>query len=245
VLRFSLKGAIATCLFVSAAYIPFFFSPWTTTFTGNVDRVLHLVFSGIVMLFAGLLTKRERRNRTQTERDCYLADIGQVATVIVHDLKNPLIFIQGFARRIQEGKGDPKLAAATIKESAQTMQRIVTDVLDFAKPMQLDLRERDIRDTIRRAGESCRAKAEESGIALVVNLPVYRLEAPTFGGVHRRLTAFLRFIDNSQYDSCVFAVYLNEPIAKLLRASSATLPLTRKLNVHKGTPHSLDCLRLA
>jgi len=171
VLRFGLRGAIVTWLFVSAAYLPFFFSPWTTNFPGYVDRGLHLVLSGVVAVVVGLLAERERRTRRQSERERYLAGIGRVATVIVHDLKNPLVSILGFARRISEGKGNSIQAAQTITESAQTMQRIVNEVLDFAKPMQLDLAEGEIGETIQRAVEACRIKAGERGVTLTVKLP--------------------------------------------------------------------------
>jgi len=171
VLRFGLRGAFMTWLFVSAAYLPFFYAPWTTSFAGYVDRILHLVLSGVVAAVVGLLTERERRNRRQVERERYLAGIGRVATVIVHDLKNPLISILGFARRICEGKGDIPQAAQTIIESAQTMQRIVNEVLDFAKPLQLDLKESDIGGTVNRAVAACRAKSMERGASLTANLP--------------------------------------------------------------------------
>ena len=171
VLRFGLRGAIVTWLFVSAAYLPFFFAPWTTSFPGYVDRGLHLVLSGVVAVVVGLLAERERRTRSQSERERYLTGIGRVATVIVHDLKNPLVSILGFARRISEGKGNSIQAAQTITESAQTMQRIVNEVLDFAKPMQLDLKDGDIGETIQRAVEACRTKAGERGVSLTVKLP--------------------------------------------------------------------------
>lgn len=171
VLRFGLRGAVVTWLFVSAAYLPFFFAPWTTGFPGYLDRGLHLFLSGVVAVVVGLLAERERRTRSQSERERYLAGIGRVATVIVHDLKNPLISIIGFARRISEGKGNIPQAAQTITESAQIMQRIVNEVLDFAKPMQLDLKEGDIGETIHRAVEACRTKAGERGVSLTVSLP--------------------------------------------------------------------------
>ena len=171
VLRFGLLGSIGTWLFVSAAYLPFFFAPWTTSFPGYVDRGLHLVLSGVVAVVVGLLAERERRTRGQSERERYLAGLGRVATVIVHDLKNPLVSILGFARRISEGKGNIPQAAQAISESAQTMQRIVNEVLDFAKPMQLDLREGDIGETIGRAVEACRTKAGQRGVSLTVKLP--------------------------------------------------------------------------
>lgn len=171
VLRFGLAGAIITWLFVSAAYLPFFFAPWTTSFPEYVDRSLHLVLTGVVAAVVILLAERERRNRGQRERERYLAGLGRVATVIVHDLKNPLVSILGFARRISDGKGDSVQAAQTITESAQTMQRIVNEVLDFAKPMQLDLRKCDVGETVFRAVDICRTKADSRGVTLTVNVP--------------------------------------------------------------------------
>lgn len=171
VLRFGQRGAIFTWLFVSTAYLPFFFAPWTTSSTGYVDRALHLILSGVITVVVGMLVERERCNRTQTERERYLASIGRVATVIVHDLKNPLISILGFARRISEGKGSSLQAAQTIMESAQTMQQIVNKVLDFAKPMQLDLRDCNIVETISCAVEACRTKAVEVGVHLSIHFP--------------------------------------------------------------------------
>lgn len=171
VLRFGPTGAIVTWLFVSSAYLPFFFGPWSTTFPELMDRVLHLVFTGVFASVACFLAWRERKKRTQAEQDRYLAGIGQVATVIVHDLKNPLVSILGFARRLREGKGDVTLGARTIEASALNMQRIINSVLDFAKPLQLDLNDVDIRDVIRLACESCRTKAESKSVTLATHLP--------------------------------------------------------------------------
>ncbi len=171
VLRFGLTGAIVTWLFVSAAYLPFFFGPWSTSLPELMDRVLHLVFTGVFASVACFLAGRERIKLRQAEQERYLAGIGQVATVIVHDLKNPLVSILGFARRLREEKGDVTLGARTIEDSALNMQRIVNSVLDFAKPLQLDLKDVDIRDVIRLACESCRTKADSKSVALTTQLP--------------------------------------------------------------------------
>ena len=195
VLRFGPCGAIVTWLFVSAAYTPFFFAPWTTNSTGYVDRGLHLVLTGVIAVVVGLLVERERRNSAQVERERYLAGIGRVATVIVHDLKNPLISIMGFARRISEGKGNNVQASRTIMESAQTMQKIVNNVLDFAKPMQLDVKECNIMETISNAVEACRTKALERGISLTTNSPAEPITARIDGFYIKR--ALINLIDNA------------------------------------------------
>lgn len=171
VLRFGLKGAVVTYLYVSLAYIPFFFGEWAPTVPQQVDRVLHLIISGLVALAVGLLVERERIKHRQAVQERYFSGIGQAATVIVHDLKNPLISIQGFAKRLLEGKGDTLLAVRTIFEAAQTMQKIVNDVLEFARPLRLNCEALDVRQSIQQACESCRTKADVNGVSLVVNLP--------------------------------------------------------------------------
>lgn len=90
---------------------------------------LHLGSSGLFAVLAGFLVDRERERKRKMERERHLARIGHAA--IVHDLKNPLIVISGFAKRIRDGKGDAADAVQTIIESAEKMQKIVFDVLDL------------------------------------------------------------------------------------------------------------------
>src|SRR4030042_3102592 len=161
---FGLKGALLTYFFVSILYLPFLFGQWAMTVLSLIDRILHLFFTGIFVLVAGFLIYRERRRAHQFEKDRYLTGLGQVAATIVHDLKNPLISILGFAKRIREGKGDINTAAQVIEDSAQNMQRIVDGVLDFARPIRLELKEEDIHRVGQRACDSCKMEAEEGKV---------------------------------------------------------------------------------
>jgi two-component system sensor kinase FixL len=170
-LFFGLKGALLIYLFASLSYLPFFFGGWTATFLDLIDRLLHLLFTGMFAFFAGFLVDRERKRQRELYKERYLASIGQVATTIVHDLKNPLITILGFARRIHEGKGNTDSNAEAITDSAQQMQRIVNDVLDFSKPVKLELKEENLNNVIKKVSDSCRTKAEEKGVPLIIDIP--------------------------------------------------------------------------
>jgi signal transduction histidine kinase len=166
-----LKGSLLIYLFASLSYLPFFFGDWAVTFFDLIDRWLHLLFTGMFAFLVGLLVDRERKRQKELEKERYLASIGQVATTIVHDLKNPLITILGFARRIREAKGNTESNAETITDSAQQMQRIVNDVLDFSKPIKLALKEEDLGNVIKQVSASCRTKAEERGVPLFIDTP--------------------------------------------------------------------------
>jgi signal transduction histidine kinase len=159
-----------TYVLVSLLYLPFFFGNWTTSVLGVADRVLHLVLSGIFTLTAGFLLDLERKRKQQVEKEKYLAGVGQAATTIVHDLKIPLIVILGFGRRIQAGKGNIDAAVQVIMDSARSMERIVNDVLDFTRPIRLELKEEDVRTIIRRVYDFCTIKAEEKGVSLSLEL---------------------------------------------------------------------------
>ncbi len=202
-LHLGLKGSIVTWLFVSAAYLPFFFGTWTANFPELLGRILHLVFTGVFASFTYYIAERDRKKHRQAEQDRYLSEIGQIATVIVHDLKNPLVSILGFARRIREGKGDSTQGAQTIEDSALNMQKIVNSVLDFSKPLQLDLIDVDIRDTIRKATESCQTKADKQRVTLKLQLPSASITTAIDSFYIER--ALVNLIDNavdaSPYDS--------------------------------------------
>ena len=104
-------------MFVSLFYLPFFFGDGTNSALGLADRVLHLVFSAVFTFTIAFFVHRERKRRQDAEREKYLAGIGQAATAIVHDLKNPFIAILGLGHRIQEGKVNTDAAVQVIMNS--------------------------------------------------------------------------------------------------------------------------------
>jgi two-component system, NtrC family, sensor histidine kinase HydH len=192
---FGLKGALLMYVLVSLLYAPFFFGDWMISALGLADRVLHLVFSGIFAFTAGFFIDHERRKRQQAERERYLMSIGQAATTIVHDLKNPLITILGFGQRIHEGKGNVDAAIRVIMDSARSMERIVNDVLDFARPIKLELKEEDARAIIRRVYGLCVEKAEEKSILLSLELPIEPVLFMVDG--EQMLRALINLINNA------------------------------------------------
>ena len=160
-LAFGLKGTLIVFLCVFVFELPFVIEGWTGAFASEVSRLLHLILQGLFAIFAGYLADREMKTREQTEKARDLARIGEVATAIVHDLKNPIITILGFSKRIKEKKGNADEAIEIVIGSALTMQKIVQGVLDFSKPLQLTLRQEDIREVIAKACQFCEAKAGE------------------------------------------------------------------------------------
>ncbi|HEY9245978.1 MAG TPA: HAMP domain-containing sensor histidine kinase [Candidatus Methanoperedens sp.] len=170
-IAFGLRGAVLIYLYVFVFELPFVIEGWTGAFASEVSRLFHLGLQGLFTIFAGYLVDRERKTREQAEKEKDLARIGQVATAIVHDLKNPIITILGFSKRIKDKKGNADEAIDVVVDSALTMQKIVRGVLDFSKPLQLTLKREDIREAIAKAYRFCEAKAGGENVNLVTSLP--------------------------------------------------------------------------
>jgi two-component system sensor histidine kinase HydH len=170
-LTYGLAGALLSYLLIFCLYLPYVIMTWPGSLFSETNRLLPLLLQGLFAVMAGYLVDRDRKHRALLERERYLAGVGRIATVIVHDLKNPLIAIEGFARRIKEGRGKTDTAVQMILNSADQMQMIVTSVLDFSRPLQLDIRQIDLRDIVKHAGESCRIKAEQRKVILTIDLP--------------------------------------------------------------------------
>lgn len=194
-LRFGLTGSLMTWSFASILYLPFLGSHWTVTILDMIDRILHITLSFVFAFLAGYLSDRSKRLREQAELDSSLKKIGQAASAIVHDLRNPLITILGFSRRIHEGKGDATQAAQMISKSAKNMEKIVNNVLDFSRPHCLQLKDEDLRSIVQQASELCKAKAEDKGVTLFVEIP----EMPVYSSVESisMQRALVNLINNS------------------------------------------------
>jgi signal transduction histidine kinase len=88
-----------------------------------------------------------RRQLKQTEEDMLrmrtLAALGEMAAVVVHELKNPLGGIRGFAELLDRDleEGDPRRRSVQkIMQGADAMDRMVKSLLDFSKPVKLSAR---------------------------------------------------------------------------------------------------------
>ncbi len=72
-----------------------------------------------------------------------LAAIGEMAAVVVHEVKNPLGGIRGFAELLERDlrEGDPRRRSVKkILEGVETLDRIVKSLLDYTKPVKLNPR---------------------------------------------------------------------------------------------------------
>jgi two-component system sensor histidine kinase HydH len=97
-----------------------------------------------------------QREASQRER---LSSLGRLSTVVAHEIRNPLMIIKTSLRTLRRGDADraeATAAARDIDEEITRLNRIVTEVLDFARPIKFELAQADLnalaKDAVRAAG---------------------------------------------------------------------------------------------
>ena len=92
-----------------------------------------------------------------------------------HELKTPLMAIQGYAEGIQAGVMDTASAAEVILEESDRMTRLVEELLDISKidmgRQQLTLSETDIRELLYDSIRAVEPAAAASGITIAPDFP--------------------------------------------------------------------------
>ena len=92
-----------------------------------------------------------------------------------HELKTPLMAIQGYAEGIQAGVTDTSSAAEVILEESDRMTELVDELLDISKidmgRQQLTLSEMDIRELLYDSIRAVEPTAAAGGIAIVPDFP--------------------------------------------------------------------------
>ena len=105
---------------------------------------------GFVLLFRDLTQIRDLKKQVETNRR--LAAIGKLAAGVAHEIRNPLSSIKGFAtyfsRRYENEPEDVEIAKIMVQE-VERMDRSITQLLEFAKPMAVQIKQTRIEPLIR------------------------------------------------------------------------------------------------
>jgi len=200
----SLDAAPSTAGVSNGVLAPIFVRdrPWgLLTMVGPVFRAADAQATGLFATHVGsaievaqVIETLERTNidLSRTQRELIererLAALGELAAMIAHEVRNPIGTIfnaLGFLRRLIPAE-DPRNRDASIflgivGEEAERLNRIVSDMLDLAKPTNLrteDLRIDDVVGDVLEAA-ACRpeAAAVEVRVEIAADLPVIAMDA--------------------------------------------------------------------
>ena len=118
---------------------------------------------------------RAQREMSQRER---LSSLGRLSTVIAHEIRNPLMIIKAALHTMRRPTATPeevRESTADIDGEVARLNRVVNDVLDFARPITFDLAATDLNLLCR---ESATAAQATQGVPVTLDLD------PTVGSIH-------------------------------------------------------------
>jgi len=147
----------------------------------DLDRVIGYTLSqvrdddgvaiGAVMFFKDL-TKVEQLEERERLRD-RLASLGEMAAGIAHELKNPLAGIEvmaGLLRRQVPDSVDAQSLLADIISEAKLANAIVVEMLEFVRPVRLQVERTNLADVLHQAVTLAETKVTRGGTTLVLDL---------------------------------------------------------------------------
>ncbi|MGE5246011.1 MAG: two-component system sensor histidine kinase NtrB [Betaproteobacteria bacterium] len=172
----------------------------------ELDRVIGYTLStvkdddgrtvGAVMFFKDL-TQVEQLEERERLRD-RLASLGEMAAGIAHELKNPLAGIEVMAgllrRQVPDSKDAQSLLADIISE-AKLANAIVVEMLEFVRPIRLQVEPTNVADVLHQAITLAESKAYRGEVQVQVDiapdLPVLE------GDNHQLCQVFTNLIANA------------------------------------------------
>ena len=108
-----------------------------------------------------------RRLQEQVRRNERLSALGNLAAGVAHEIRNPLGSIKGFATYLAgKVQGQDREAARAMVQETDRLNRVVSELLEFARPGELKLRDEDLGAVVERALRLARADVASKGIAV-------------------------------------------------------------------------------
>ena len=122
---------------------------------------------------------RFQREAAQRER---LSSLGRLSTVVAHEIRNPLMIIKTALRALRGANVKPdelRAAVADIDEETARLNRLVSEVLDFAKPIKFELGPTDLNALCEAAARAADSDAPPIPITLDLDrsLPMVATDA--------------------------------------------------------------------
>jgi two-component system NtrC family sensor kinase len=112
-----------------------------------------------------------RQQIVQSEK---LAAVGQLTAGIVHDVKNPLAVIIGLAEELPEMSRLDEItlqSLGTIRDNGRRANKIITDLLKFARESEMEMRRQDIRETIETVLRLTEYLARKARVQVIQDVP--------------------------------------------------------------------------
>ncbi len=105
---------------------------------------------GIMLLFRDMTTFKKLEKSAQ--RNDRMQELGEMAARVAHEIRNPLGGIQGFASLLHNDIKDYvhlKYMTEKILEGTRTLNRVVEDILEYARPCPTNMKETSLATLVK------------------------------------------------------------------------------------------------
>ena len=145
---------------------------------------------------------RFQRDAAQRER---LSSLGRLSTVVAHEIRNPLMIIKAALRTLRKDplpSADLQAAVTDIDEETARLNRIVSEVLDFARPIKFDLAPTDVNsiceDAVRAVRPTEAAPSTSAGQAPAIALDLDPALPPSVLDAERLRLTLINVLTNAR-----------------------------------------------
>jgi signal transduction histidine kinase len=150
-LWFGLRGGLLAPLIVSLICLPYSVIAMEQHRVYFYDEILQMFLFILVGSLLGILKDREQRQRARNEKLEALAALGEALASVAHEMKNIVIPIRGFLRRIRENASLEGKAASYLdivdSESAK-LDKMTQDMLAFGRFAPLQRKEVEVSELV-------------------------------------------------------------------------------------------------
>ena len=167
-IAFGWVGGLASAVLAGVLYVPHILTTWRHEHHYAMEQYAEIFMFLVVGIVTGVLSDRERKRRAelqvaaqrlsqvyrelqdtfeQVKRADRLSAIGQLAAGLAHEIRNPLASIDGAAEVLDAADDQPELRKETvgiIRKECARLNRLLTSLLDFARPRHPEWREVDL-----------------------------------------------------------------------------------------------------
>jgi signal transduction histidine kinase len=169
-LWFGVRGGAGVALLATLICSPHVFMELGRNQTLFSDELLELLLFNLVGPIVGALSDRERRQRNLNQELQSLAALGETAASVAHEIKNMVIPIRGFLRRIRQNHPlDDKAGAylEIVERETAKLDRMTQDMLSFARHASLQKEEVNLSSLVEELQHNLHGEFHDRGIRLI------------------------------------------------------------------------------
>ncbi|MES2274222.1 MAG: ATP-binding protein [Chlamydiota bacterium] len=164
----------------------------STTFVYDGPKLYH----GMILVLRDISEKQKLQ--LIANRNDRMKELGEMAATVAHEIRNPLGGIRGYASllyRDLEGSTHLQEMAGTIIEGTKSLEKVVSAILHYARPLQIHPQTIEIGAFLKQIGKFIRVDPAFPGnVKLTMHIPDSPLLAPVDGEMLK--SALLNLIFN-------------------------------------------------